>query len=62
MFCLKPPASPGGSWTEVLLHSFSGADGAYPVGGVVIGAGRVFYGTTSGGGTSNNGTVYNLTL
>jgi uncharacterized repeat protein (TIGR03803 family) len=62
VFCLKPPASPGGSWTEFVLHSFSGSDGANPYGPVVIGPGGVLYGTTSAGGTSNLGTVYELTL
>jgi uncharacterized repeat protein (TIGR03803 family) len=62
VFCLRPPASPGDPWTEVVLHSFDGSDGANPVGAVVIGPGHVLYGTTSAGGASNNGTVYQLTL
>jgi uncharacterized repeat protein (TIGR03803 family) len=62
VFCLEPPVSPGGAWTEVVLHSFRGSDGANPVGAVTIGAGKVFYGTTSTRGASNYGTVYQLRL
>ena len=61
VFCLEPPASPDGTWTEVVLHSFTGSDGANPVGALTIGAGKVLYGTTSTGGASNYGTVYQLT-
>ena len=62
VFCLQQPASPGGAWTEVVLHSFRGSDGANPVGALTIGAGKVFYGVTSNGGASNHGTVYELVL
>ena len=63
VFSLTPPASPGGAWTEAVLHSFAGApnDGANPFAPVVIGHGGVLYGTTNVGGTSNNGTVFSLT-
>jgi uncharacterized repeat protein (TIGR03803 family) len=62
VFSLTPPASHGGSWTETVLHDFTGGDdGGNPWGGVVIGAGGVLYGTTIGGGTSSNGTVFSLT-
>lgn len=30
VFMLKPPTSPGGPWTESVLYSFSGSDGALP--------------------------------
>jgi hypothetical protein len=62
VFSLTPPASPGGAWTETVLHSFAGAptDGANPFAPVVIGPGGVLYGTTNVGGTSNNGTVFAL--
>lgn len=61
VFSLTPPATPGGVWTETVLHSFTGGpDGAYPVAGLVISEGGVLYGTTSKGGTSHAGTVFAL--
>ena len=44
-----------------VLHSFAGGgiDGAYPSAGVVL-VGSVLYGTTSAGGTANNGTVFSI--
>jgi hypothetical protein len=40
---LVPPASPGGAWTEVVLHSFS-ADGLNPSLGLVMGPNGSLYG------------------
>ena len=60
IFALQPPASPGGPWTEIVLHRFTGSDGASPYAGVVIGGG-VLYGTTNFGGSTNDGTVFSLT-
>jgi len=56
--------SPSGALTTV--YSFTdGADGGYPVAGLVQGADGAFYGTTLGGGTSTNcsggcGTVFRI--
>jgi uncharacterized protein (TIGR03437 family) len=63
VFALTPPAFPGDSWTETVLHNFSGypSDGAQPFAGVVIGSGGVLYGTTSSGGPDTCGTVFSLT-
>lgn len=63
VFSLTPPASPGGPWTETVIHIFtnSGGDGANAVAGVLIGKGGVLYGTTQSGGTSGDGTVFSLT-
>jgi hypothetical protein len=56
-FRLKPPTSPGGSWTEKVLDQIGGN----PVAGLVIGSGGVLYGTTLDGGTSLAGTVFSIT-
>jgi uncharacterized repeat protein (TIGR03803 family) len=46
-----------------ILHTFLGgtADGAYPFAGLIQGTDGNFYGTTSQGGASNSGTVFQLT-
>ena len=53
--------TPTGSLTN--LHSFaaSGSDGANPSAELVQGSDGSFYGTTYAGGTSNNGTVFQIT-
>jgi uncharacterized repeat protein (TIGR03803 family) len=62
VFSLTPPASPGGAWTETILHSFAGgSDGANPEASVVIGRHGVLYGTTYGGGAAGEGTIFSLT-
>jgi uncharacterized repeat protein (TIGR03803 family) len=49
VFELLPPATPGGVWTETVLHSFmGGADGVYPVAPPVIAGGGSLYGSTTG--------------
>lgn len=63
---LKPPAAPGGTWTESVIYNFAGPfgtspDGANPMANVVIGKGGVLYGTTFYGGTRGGGTVFQLT-
>jgi uncharacterized repeat protein (TIGR03803 family) len=62
-FELLPPSSPGGAWSERVLHSFGkGSDGQNPLGGLVLGSGGVLFGTTENGGASGSGTIYALTL
>jgi len=68
VFSLSPPASPGGTWTETVLYSFTGSsDGLSPSAGVAIGPSGVLYGTTAQGGLSNSlcdlncGTLFSLT-
>jgi uncharacterized repeat protein (TIGR03803 family) len=51
----------GGTWTETLLHSFSGLDGANPFGGLLRDSAGNLFGTTNSGGTGFEGTVYKLT-
>jgi len=46
--------------TFTTLHSFDGADGHGPAAGLVQAANGLLYGTTSGGGASNDGTVFKI--
>jgi len=51
-----------GSWTESVLHTFTGKDGGYPDhGNLVFDSAGGLYGTTSGFGASSPGTVFKLT-
>lgn len=43
------------------LRAFSGGDGAYPQAELVQGADNVLYGVASGGGTTNQGTIFRVT-
>jgi uncharacterized repeat protein (TIGR03803 family) len=61
VFVLTPPKTPGGSWTETVLHSFSGSDGSNPQSRVVVGPDGVRYGAMDGGGSLNFGAVFWLT-
>jgi uncharacterized repeat protein (TIGR03803 family) len=53
----------GSTWSETLLHTFSGgSDGGYPGGTLVAGTNGVFYGTASYSGVANaSGVVFQLT-
>jgi uncharacterized repeat protein (TIGR03803 family) len=48
-------------WKFQSLHTFDGQDGATPMRGLTQGAAGSFYGTTSSGGSSNKGIVFELT-
>jgi uncharacterized repeat protein (TIGR03803 family) len=64
VFRCAPPASPGGDWTETILHSFHDGnlnDGATPSGGLILGKNGVLFGVTQSGGTNGEGTVYGVT-
>lgn len=59
-----------GQWTETVLHTFTGYDGGYPAGGVILDEGGNLYGTTQHGGNLQScqnynppgcGTVFSLT-
>lgn len=50
-----------GDWTETVLYSFDGPDGANPYGGVIRDAAGNLYGTTYDGGADGVGTVFKLT-
>jgi len=60
VFELIPGA--GGVWTEKVLYNFGSVsgDGVAPLGGVVFDKAGNLYGTTTAGGASSNGTVYEL--
>jgi uncharacterized repeat protein (TIGR03803 family) len=51
-----------GSYSEKVLYSFtnSGGDGLYPIAGLIMDASGNLYGTTLEGGTSGDGTVFEL--
>ena len=51
--------APGGKMT--ILHAFNGQDGGYPVTSLVLDAQGNLYGVTEEGGTSNHGTVFEIT-
>jgi uncharacterized repeat protein (TIGR03803 family) len=54
--------TPGTPWGQTVLYSFLGGnDGIAPQAPLTLGTNGVLYGTTSGGGTSGNGTVFQLT-
>jgi uncharacterized repeat protein (TIGR03803 family) len=60
VFQLAPPTTPGGTWTETILHSFTSqdGDGAVPMAGLALSSGNKLYGTTSKGGTAGLRTVF----
>lgn len=49
-----------GTHTFTILHSFSGADGEVPVGGLIIDSDGNLYGTTGYGGANGDGTVFKI--
>jgi uncharacterized repeat protein (TIGR03803 family) len=51
---------PAGSRTITALASFGGANGAYPMGGLILDAQGNFFGTTCYGGASTQGTIFEL--
>jgi uncharacterized repeat protein (TIGR03803 family) len=63
IFELSPPASPGGAWTESVLHSFAvqETDGNMPRSGLIRDRSGNFYGVTEFGGNYGVGTVYQFT-
>jgi uncharacterized repeat protein (TIGR03803 family) len=68
VFKLRPPTMPCRSalcaWTETVLYRFQGgSDGSEPnYGDLIFDSAGAIYGATIVGGTSNQGTVYKLTL
>ena len=61
VYKLTPPTSSGRAWSQKVLYSFAGGtDGEVPYGGVISDARGNLYGTTSGGGGTNSGTIFEL--
>ena len=61
VFELSPPTPGGTKWTEKVIHTFmGGTDGVAPLGGVVFDGHGNLIGTTSAGGTTNLGTIFEL--
>jgi len=60
VFKLTPPTTPGASWTESVLYSFDGTDGAYPYAGLLFDEEGNLYGTTHTGGVYFQGAVFEL--
>ena len=58
VFELTPSAD--GTWTETVIYSFSGPDGANPMAGVTFDRSGNLYGTTENGGAKGLGSVYEL--
>jgi uncharacterized repeat protein (TIGR03803 family) len=50
-----------GSWTESVIHNFSGTDGANPARALISDPAGNFYGITTFGGAYGAGTVYEIT-
>lgn len=61
VFELSPPSPGGESWTEAILHSFSGMDGVYPCSNVIRDSSGNLYGVTQAGGANGKGVVYEVT-
>jgi hypothetical protein len=59
VFRLSPQRN--GTWKYTLLHTFTGQDGAAPVGNLTFGPDGKLYGTTSIGGTHGGDVVFQLT-
>ncbi len=60
VYQLSPPAAEGESWTETVIFSFSGPDGTLPSGQLQFDQTGELYGTTDGGGSLQEGTVFQL--
>jgi len=61
VYRLSPPVPPSTAWTEADLYSFTGGDGGgSPETGLTFDQAGDLYGTTSAGGTSSLGTVFEL--
>ena len=62
VFKLAPPAQADENWTQTVLYSFgaNNTDGSMPLAGLIQDAAGNLYGTTAGGGSGGEGTVFML--
>ena len=62
VFELSPNGN--GGWNSTVIHTFTGApkDGSAPQGALVLDQAGNLYGTTTGGGTKNSGTVFKMCI
>jgi uncharacterized repeat protein (TIGR03803 family) len=61
VFRLRPPAEKGDKWVPMVLYNLKGSpDGRYPAAGLIFDAEGNLYSTTEGGGTSGNGTIFEV--
>jgi uncharacterized repeat protein (TIGR03803 family) len=61
VFKITPPGTGQATWTETILHRFSGSpDGGLPGGTLRLDSSGALYGTTYRGGTADGGTVFKL--
>ena len=66
VYNLTPPAPGQTDWTESILYTFTGPDGAFPQGGLFMDVAGALFGTASGGGPNSDpvlggyGLVYKL--
>jgi hypothetical protein len=62
VFTLTPPLTQGGAWQEKIIRSFppNFSGGSNPAGGVIIDRAGAVFGTTRGGGTDDDGVVFEL--
>ncbi|QGM44685.1 choice-of-anchor tandem repeat GloVer-containing protein [Methylocystis heyeri] len=61
VFKLTPPEPGKSKWTETILYTFSGADGAIPIFTPTINSQGALYGATTSGGSGNYGVAFKLT-
>jgi uncharacterized repeat protein (TIGR03803 family) len=62
VFKLTPSSTAGGAWTESVLYSFTGgSDGGMPYAGLISDASGALYGTAYAGGSTGDGTVFEIT-
>jgi len=60
VFKLTPPSGQQTAWTETELHSFTGKDGEFPYGPLIMDDRGALYGTAEGGGSHGGGVVFRL--